>query len=235
MSRLARCALVLASFVLALTAAMTEADAKRPGKRANKRHGHARNMPPGWTWPPSPAMRAEGEACLKRLDALGVAWRPAPATRKVSTPIYVPDMVLGGVALVPIGRKGPQVMDCQLARALADGAGAALTAAGVKALRFSSIHVYRTIAHTRILSRHALGLAMDVYEIVDAEGVVHVVKRAYPDAILLEAERRVNESGAFRGLLTPGNDPRRHDDHFHFEARSPSEKRPVETPPAPPP
>jgi hypothetical protein len=219
---------LLACLFLAVTAA--PADAKRPGKRANKRPGHARNMPPGWTWPPSPAMRAEGEACLRHLDQLGVVWRPAPPVRKVSTPIFVPGMVLGGVALVPIGRKGPQVMDCQLARALAEGGGAALVAAGVKALRFSSIYVYRTIAHSGILSRHALGLAIDVYEIVDAEGVIHVVKRDYPDVILREAERRVNETGAFRGLLTPRNDRRRHDDHFHFEARSPSEKRATPAP-----
>jgi hypothetical protein len=224
---------LLACLLLAVTGVPGAAEAK--AKRTGKRPGHARNMPPGWTWPPSPAMRAEGEACLRHLDTLGVTWRPAPATRKVSTPIYVPDMVLGGVALVPIGRKGPQVMDCQLARALAEGGGAALTAAGVKALRFSSIHTYRNIAHTRILSRHALGLAMDVYEVVDADGNVLVVKRDYPGTVLREAERRVNESGAFRGLLTPGNDRRRHDDHFHFEARSPSEKAPPEkrAPPTP--
>jgi hypothetical protein len=40
------------------------------------------------------------------------------------------------------------------------------------------------------------------------------------NAVLLAAERAVNESGAFRMLLTPGNDPRSHYDHFHFEART---------------
>ena len=34
----------------------------------------------------------------------------------------------------------------------------------------------------------------------------------------LSAALAVNDSGQFRILLTPRNDPKSHSDHFHFEA-----------------
>lgn len=200
------------------------------GAAEARRHGRPRsklNMPPGWTWPPTAAMRDEGRSCLARLDELGVKWKPAPVTRKVATPIFVPEMQIDGIKLTSLWRGGPFIMDCLLARALADGGSDALHSAGVTELRFSSIYSYRDIAGTRILSRHAVGLAMDVFQIVTEDGYVHVVERDYPDVALLTVERWINESGAFRYLLTPGNDPRHHWNHFHFEARSNEEVRRV--------
>src|SRR5204863_3988554 len=97
------------------------------------------NMPGGWSWPPNAAMKAEGEACLHHLDALGVKWRRAPGRRKVATPIYLDEMSLGGVALTPTFKKGPFVMDCLLAAALADSADL-LRSLGVEELRFAEIY-----------------------------------------------------------------------------------------------
>jgi hypothetical protein len=206
--------------LLAILLAAGSADARK-----KKRSRAKLNMPPGWTWPPSAEMRAEGRVCLERLRALGVAFRKAPATRKVATPIYVPDMEIGGVKLTSLWRKGPFVMDCNLALALAERGADALRSAGVVELRFSSIHNYRNVAGTRMLSRHAIGTAMDVFQVVTVDGVAHVVERDYPNVVLLSVERWINESGAFRYLLTPGNDPRAHRDHFHFEARGAEERR----------
>ena len=199
--------------VLLLVSATAHAD--RPRRRLN--------MPPDWAWPPTAAMRAEGKACLTRLDELGVAWKPAPRTRKVATPIYVPSMEIGGVKLTSIWRKGPQVLDCQLARALAEHGAEVLRSVGVVELRFSTIHVMKNIAGTRILSRHAIGMAMDVFEMITEDGAVHVVEKDYPDVVLLTVETWINHCGWFRYLLTPGNDRRHHRDHVHFEARSPGE------------
>lgn len=211
-------------FLLALLSS-GPAEAARHRVHGRKTHGRA-NMPPGWTWPPSEAMRADGRACLKRLDELGIGYRRVAPTSKITTPIELTTMEIGGVTLTSIWRKGPHLMDCQLARAFAERGAAALKAAGVAALRFSSIHAARNVAGTRILSRHALGLAMDVYEVVTTEGTTLVVQRDYPHDVLIETERRINESGVFRYLLTPGNDRRRHRDHFHFEARSTEEVGP---------
>jgi hypothetical protein len=97
----------------------------------------------------------------------------------------------------------------------------------VKELRFGQIYKYREVAGKKgVLSRHSLGLAMDVYAFVTDDGEAHVVQDQYNegDEVLLEVERRVTDTGAFRTLLTPGNDPAHHYDHFHFEARAAGDK-----------
>ncbi len=147
-------------------------------------------------------------------------------------PIYVPGMELGGVKLTSIFRKGPFVMDCHLALALAR-AGEVMRQIGVRELRFSTIHEYRRIrlrgAVRRPLSRHALGLAIDVFEVVTDDGQKAVVEKAYrkKDQTLLALERGIAASLDFRTPLTPGNDPRSHYNHFHLEARVNYEEQPL--------
>ena len=222
---------VLAALV-ALAVLVEDAEARKPRKRARARAPS--NMPEGWTWPPSAAMRAAGKACTAELDRLGVGWKKAPAEPKVATPITVPAMVFGGVKLVPTFRPPPFVMDCELARALALH-GQELYVRGVREVHFSRIYgntPVRTGGRTlRALSRHALGLAVDVRAIVDDTGRKAVVVDDYlkDDPLLLAVETYLNDSGGFRTVLTPRNDPASHDDHFHVEARADF------SPPKPPP
>lgn len=192
-------------------------------KRANrKRTKRTRNLPAGWAWPPNPLMRKQGQACLAELDALGVKWKRAKRKPRVATPIRVPSMYFGGIALEPTFRKGPFVMDCHLARSLAQTA-PLLVAIGVSKLRFSSIHSYRRAKtngkRKKSLSRHAYGLAVDVFEFVSTEGKTLVVAEDYQEPLLQAIEREGNASQKFRLLLTPGNDPKSHHDHFHFESK----------------
>ncbi|MDW3192385.1 MAG: extensin family protein [Cytophagales bacterium] len=71
-----------------------------------------------------------------------------------------------------------------------------------------------------MLSRHAIGLAMDVFEVRLDDGRVAVVKRDYGDVAELAAVERVfADSASFRNPLTPGQRPEEDDDHFHLEAR----------------
>jgi hypothetical protein len=201
---------------------------------ASARKGPRRrsNMPPGWTWPPSRAMRVVGRRCLDELSAMGVKWKRVRRPRKVATPVVVPSMELGGVKLTSIFRKGPFVMDCHLALSLAR-AGEVMSQIGVRELRFSTIHEYRRIrmrgARRRPLSRHALGLAIDVFEIVTDTGEKVVVEKAYrkKEPTLRALERGIAASLDFRTPLTPGNDPRSHRDHFHLEARANYEQEPL--------
>jgi len=212
-SKLVQVALIIAVLVVTSTALA------KPKRRLN--------MPKRWTWPPSKTMKRAGRRCLKRLTKLGVRWQRAPRTRKVATPIRVRSMSFNGVDIKPIWRKPPFTMDCYLALAFAETA-TMLRRLGVRTLRFSTIHRYRSIRRggvkrRRILSRHAIGLAIDVYEIVDAKGKKHIVKRDYKrgDPLLLAVEREVIKSPFFRGLITPRKDPRSHHDHYHFEAAMP--------------
>lgn len=182
------------------------------------------NMPRGWSWPPNAAMVEAGATCLADLAEREVVVEPGEA-KKVNTPVRVPSMRIGGIGLEPTWRKGPFVLDCHLVRALHDAA-PALHEVGVDALRFSTIHEHRYVKRngrrTNILSRHAIGLAMDVFEVRMTDGRVLVVKKHYADDPALPAVERVfAQRDDFRTPLSPGNDPKGHDDHLHLEARMP--------------
>jgi hypothetical protein len=207
-----------------VVAARKSKRSSRREKKTKKRRSKARrnNMPKGWSWPPTPAMKKVGTACLDELDSLGVAWRKASAARKITTPITLTSMELAGVRLISTYRKGPFVMDCHLALGLAHFA-PTLYADGIRELHFSRIHDYTQVRVNgdvlRALSRHALGIAIDIRAFVDDSGRKAVVVDDYPlgDEMLLSVERQLNEAGTFRTVLTPSNDPASHDDHFHVE------------------
>jgi hypothetical protein len=183
----------------------------------------ASNMPRGWSWPPNKTMVKAGEQCLAALDAAGVAWKRASVEGKIGTPIVLDSLDLGGVVYHPTFRKPPFPMDCHLALALVMHS-PTLHDLGVRKVNFGSIFRFTKVrAHGKtknVLSRHALGLAMDVVSFEDQDGVVVDVERDYPlgAELLLAVEDTLNGSGGFRTVLTPRNDPTSHHDHFHIEA-----------------
>lgn len=237
-----RVALVTAVAIAFVGASVAEARTRKKKRRSKAKVTHTKpkrtNMPTGWTWPPSKAMVESGKACTDELETLGIAWKPARKERKIATPITLPVMELGGVKLVSVYRSGPHVMDCALALGLAHHL-PALYAAGVRELHFSRIHEYTRVRvggqELKSLSRHALGLAIDVRSFVDADGRKAVVLDDYPlgDALLLEVEKTLGDSGGFRTILTPRNDPQSHDDHFHLEVRVDYSDKPASTPKKP--
>ena len=168
-------------------------------------------------------MTQAGQRCLDNLTDLGVVWEKAKATKKITTPIVVPNLTFRGLVLESMWRKPPFVMDCHLAEAFALTADAFLLA-GIEKLRFAGIHDYRNVRRKgvkrKMLSRHALGMAIDVYEMVTEDGEKLIVKKDYKKGSvpLHIVEKIARKSPLFRGILTPGNDPRSHHDHFHFEA-----------------
>ncbi|MCC6998223.1 MAG: extensin family protein [Deltaproteobacteria bacterium] len=179
-------------------------------------------LPPAWSWPPSKQLQARGTACLGRLDAAGLRWVKGARTKKVATPITLPVFELGGVAWRSrIGASS--LMDCFLAEALLVHAAPALHGLGVRTVVFGSIYKFRNVSGKRLLSRHALGLAMDIYSFITEDGVEHVVEKAYPrgDVVLRDIERALIATHGFRNVLTPATDPGEHDDHFHIEALTP--------------
>jgi hypothetical protein len=204
------------------------ADAKRGGKTAKasrkaRVRANGSNMPRGFTWPPSKAMLAAEAACERELDDAEVAWKSASAEGHIARAVTIEDATLGGIAYVPVYGKGPYKLDCQLALAL-HTIGPDLYAAGVREVHFGSIYRWSNVRvggkTLPALSRHALGLAMDVVSFVDDTGRVANVARDYPlgDPLLDGVERAINASSSFRLLLTPNNDPISHRDHFHLEA-----------------
>jgi hypothetical protein len=180
------------------------------------------NMPRGWTWPPNAVMKAEGARCLEALETAGIAFEEASPALKINTPIVLPALAVGELSLVPLRGKGPHRMDCQLALALHEVA-PALRELGVKALRFRALHDYRNVRKngrtTKILSRHAIGLAMDVWEFEFDDGTIAVVERDFAsDPRLAAVVAAFDAHEAFRTPLSPVNDPSGHGDHVHIEA-----------------
>lgn len=208
--------------VLAAASAVAFADSGST-RRAGAAKPTASNMPRGFTWPPSRAMLDAEAACERALDAAGVAWHRATREGHIVDALTVDDATLGGITYTPVFGKGPYKLDCQLALALVTIA-PDLASAGVREVRFGSIYRWSQVRvggkTKNALSRHALGLAMDVVSFVDGTGREARVARDYPagDPLLLEVERTINASSAFRLVLTPKNDPISHKDHFHLEA-----------------
>ena len=168
-------------------------------------------------------MDAAAKTCEADLDALGVTWKRSAPEGRIAAPIEVPDGMLGGIKYTSKWRSPPHKLDCQLARALAQ-VGRDLHAIGVREVRWGSIYRWSNVrtqgSELPYLSRHALGLAMDIVEFIDDTGRVANVEQHYNggDTLLLGIEQLVNTSGKFRIVLTPKNDPQSHDDHFHVEA-----------------
>ena len=227
MSRLA------AQIVVVLVAGVTVASAapRRHHAKAATHGKHAKhhvrfratNMPRGWRWPPSKTMLAAAGACEAKLDELGVTWKPAPRQGRIVEAVTLPDEHLGGIAYVPVYAKHLPVMDCQLALALANVA-PQLYELGVREVHVGSTYRWSKVRvggkTKNVLSRHALGIAMDVVSFVDDAGREAVVAKDYKrgDELLLGVERTVDASSLFRLVLTPKNDPKSHHDHFHLEA-----------------
>ena len=180
-------------------------------------------MPRGFQWPPSRAMIEAGVQCEAKLDELGVAWKSATHEGRLVDPITLADATLGGIEYVPVYDKVLPVMDCQLALALATF-GPKLYELGVRQVRVGSVYRFTKVrvgGKTKdMLSRHALGLAMDVVSFVDDAGREAVVGKDYKagDELLISIEHAIDDTSAFRSVLTPANDPISHADHFHIEA-----------------
>jgi hypothetical protein len=216
------------TLILGLLAGAATADA-RPARRAN-------NMPDGWTWPPSKTMVAAAKACETKLDELGVTWQSAKREGHIVDAVTLPDSQIGGITYVNVyDQKHPLVMDCQLVSALATFA-PRLYELGVREVHVGSIYRWskvRVAGRTKdMLSRHALGLAMDVVSFIDDTGREAVVAKDYKDddQLLLDIERAIDDASGFRTVLTPKNDPVSHKDHFHIEANPDYVETPGERP-----
>lgn len=180
------------------------------------------NMPRGYAWPPTRKMRAAGKTCEASLTKAGVKWKRTSREGRIADPIVVPSMKLGGIQYTSTYRPAPHKMDCHLALVL-EQMGPKLRALGVREVKFGSLYRWSNVrvngTTKPFLSRHALGIALDVVSFVDDTGRTAVVASDYAagDSLLLDIEQAINGSGKFRTVLTPANDPASHDDHFHLE------------------
>lgn len=183
---------------------------------------------------------AGDQACLRALADARVPFVALPALRGVRTPVEVVGPVSGVWLVARAGR--PARMDCQLARALTDAA-PVWRRLGIDALSFSGAYDYRRRHHSRRLSEHAHGLAIDVHAVHTAAGWIDVQRdfardpggwrppHAGSGALAACVGSPASRNGrflrtvtcslallpAFRYVLTPDYDGD-HYNHFHLEA-----------------
>jgi hypothetical protein len=223
MMRRAIAAAVTAGVAIAATAAAAPRAQSKPAKRSGTVKANGSNMPRGFTWPPSRAMLDAEKRCERALDDAGVRWHRAGRDGRIVDAMTIDGPAIAGITYTPVFGRGPYKLDCQLALALV-AIGPDLAAAGVHEVRFGSIYRWSKVRvggkTKNALSRHALGLAIDVVSFVDGDGREAKVARDYTagDPLLHEVERTIDASRAFRLVLTPANDPVSHSDHFHLEA-----------------
>lgn len=194
-------------------------------------HVSRANMPPGWQWPPTDGMRLSGERCLLALDQAGVNYRRKQhSVGKIATPVVVPSMNFAGLSVRQVYAKGAPVMDCHMALALAQQA-PAVRALGIRELVVAGFYQNRR-ARLRgrslpILSRHALGLAVDIRALVTEQGESLSVLKDYRHPVFARFEQVLSTGGLLRAVVTPGNDPA-HRNHFHISARMPIAGHPAD-------
>jgi hypothetical protein len=176
------------------------------------------------------AADSDADACLARLDALGVEYQ------KVKKPgIAIGVEVTGALGGVTFANDDqPLVVDCSLAVSLAE-AGRYLGALGIDRAAFSSAYSKRNVRGTNRPSKHSYGLAIDVHAFTGpALGTLRVdrdFEQGLGDAVdcigaplteggavLAIAKCQLVYSGLFHLVLTPDYDDAHHN-HYHLEAR----------------
>jgi len=191
--------------------------ARRRRRRRRRRYQRLPTLPKQWSYPPSAPMARRGFECLRSLTQLNVKWRRANRIGRIATPVEIRDANLAGVKIVSVFTRRT-VMDCHLARAFAMHAKEIL-ALGITEIHYSSIHRHSHIPRSRRLSRHNLGLAVDIRSMGTKKGkTLVVVKHYWRSRALRKFVRIMKKTELFRSILHPGND-RRHRDHFHMEAK----------------
>jgi hypothetical protein len=201
------------------------------------------------------------DACLRSLESKGVDYKRLPAAGGMRTPVEIVGPI-GNVALISRGRRSA-VMDCVLARALAQ-AGGVFGDLGIAAVTFSAAYDLRTRRGSSEASAHAYGLAIDVHTVRGPFGEYDVRQHFErgigrwrglekgPEAlgacvgepataegrVLRQLACRLKLHPAFRVIVSPDDDSD-HQDHLHLEARSdfyppPPGAPPLAAVPAPP-
>lgn len=158
-----------------------------------------------------------GVTCLLRLRAAGLPHRVLETLANVQTPVRV-NGPIDGVRFRPLARR-PLDCDCRFALALLRAA-PTFRALGVSDVYFSS--AYRTHPKKRRrMSRHAMGLALDVHRL-RVHGQLLSVKHDFQRGAGCDAKGApLNQlacglaDGLFDRVLTPDTDGAHHN-HFHL-------------------
>lgn len=177
--------------------------------------------------------------CLRLLRALKVPFTRLKGVKGVATPVRIQGNAIGRTRYLPRYPSNTMVMDCRLAVALYR-AGEIFKANEISAVVFSNFYSWRHVETSGRLSRHALGLAVDVHALVDLKGgrleVLGDYEKGLGKGKTCEGRARtlkgrmlrdlacdLDASGLFEVVLTPDYD-KGHENHLHISVFHPQDR-----------
>lgn len=178
--------------------------------------------------------------CLRRLRAMHIPYRRLHHVKGVATPIRVLGHRIGRTRYVPRYKSNKMIMDCRMAVALAR-ANEIFKVNQISALVFSNFYCWRYVEESGRLSRHALGLAVDVHAFIDRRGRrLEVVRdyqkglgkgrtcegraKSYRARVLRDLACDLDSSSLFETVLTPDYN-KGHRNHFHISVFHPQDRK----------
>ncbi|PKN23990.1 MAG: hypothetical protein CVU65_13030 [Deltaproteobacteria bacterium HGW-Deltaproteobacteria-22] len=182
----------------------------------------------------------DGQVCLNTLTRLKVPWKPGRQKRGLSNPVELTTHMLNGVYYHWYWASDPDMLlDCRMVLALYIAA-PVFRKHGFDEVLYTSSYRYSRISGTRRLSRHAVGMALDVKALRGPNGLVVVVERDWhrykgtiedcvgplpqgPARKMRELVCEFETLPLFGGILTPDYDYD-HRNHFHIGGVLPGEK-----------
>lgn len=179
-----------------------------------------------------PTRAISSQACLARLRELRVPFRLAGPRRGLVTPVVITGPV-NGVKLTPMWGRRPALMDCRFALILHRIA-PIIRQVGVDDLRYSGFYSYRYVSGSGRLSRHANGMAADIFEVRGPGGLrANVLKdwvkakgrpgscvagvTSHKGSVLRRLACALEYSGILFQVMTPDSDYA-HRNHYHLSA-----------------
>lgn len=178
--------------------------------------------------------------CLRLLRRLRVPFRRLKAVRGVATPIRILGNRIGRIRYRQFyGSPTVMIMDCRLATALYR-ASPIFRVNGIRTVLYSNFYSWRRVEGTTRLSRHALGLAVDIHGFVARNGRrVTVLEdyekglgrgrtceghpRTWKGRVLRDLVCDLDASNLFDRIVTPDHDPG-HRDHIHISTFHPQDR-----------
>jgi Extensin-like protein C-terminus len=179
--------------------------------------------------------------CIRELRRTGTRFKKGPYLKGMRSPVTILNGKLGKIQYMNGRKRARPIMDCRTALALYRTYPIINANGGIKSLLVGKFYSYRYVKNSSRLSRHSLGLAVDIYGIKTSNGKTYMVTGSYQRGLgsgkycegksksrgarlLRQLACDLDRSQYFKVILTPDSD-RDHRDHFHISIYGKGEKR----------
>ncbi len=224
--------IIIGLFTLSTTAVPASVQARK-GRRWKMPSVHPRYYRPA-------TKGFRDRSCLRMLRSLKVPFHKMRKVKGIATPVKIIGNRIGRTVYKPRYTRNVMVMDCRLALAMRR-ADEIFRINGIRTVVWSNFYSWRRVAKTGRLSRHALGLAIDIHAFYDKRGRKLDLTRDYETGlgrgrtcegraktrkgrVLRDLACDFDVSNLFESVLTPDYD-KGHRNHFHLGIFHPQDRK----------